>query len=238
MSLFFSEWHLIFKRTLANWRLLSTLMVGVLVTVSLLSSTPLYSNAINDLGLKRSLHESQIELLDMHVWVPNDYINYDSYAEAGSFIDKQVSRNIRTVVRQEETWIQSQSYYLGREGRPMPTEGLRPTGHFHIFSNVEDHVNIIKGQFARPVSAGITEEERQEEDFIVEGMIGSETAELFKVDVGDRLVFVTGYGVNTRQIKIELTAIIDPIDITEEYWQLKTDVFTVPMASMFNVMSN
>ncbi len=228
MSLFFSEWHLIFRRTLANWRLLSTLMVGVLVAVALLSSTPLYSNAINDLGLKRALRESQIELLDMQVWVPSDYVNYQSYIEAGEFIDRQVSRNISPIIRQEETWIKSQSYYAGWEGRPIPTGEMRPTGYFQVFSNLKDHISIVEGRYAEPVVAGFTREELEDPDFAVEGMIGSETAEIFGVGVGDRLIFITGYGADERRIKIELTAIINPIDLDEEYWLLKKDVFTAP----------
>ncbi|MFC1901019.1 ABC transporter permease, partial [Chloroflexota bacterium] len=50
----------------------------------------------------------------------------------------------------------------------------------------------------------------------------------FKVGVGDRLIFITGYGADQKQIKIELTAIIDPVDLDEEFWLLKKDVFTVP----------
>ncbi|MFC1920111.1 FtsX-like permease family protein [Chloroflexota bacterium] len=228
MSLFFSEWHLIFKRTLANWRLLSTLMVGVLVAVALLSSTPLYSNAINDLGLKRALNESQPELLDLQVFVPYDIVNYQNYNEAGEFVNKQVSRNISQVIRQEETWIKTQNYYAGWEDRPIPDGQMRPTGYFQVFSNLKEHITITEGKYAEPITAAISGEKPDNPDFAVEGMIGSETAELFKVGVGDRLIFITGYGSDERQIRIELTAIIDPIDITEEYWLLKTDVFTAP----------
>ncbi|MBA7551497.1 hypothetical protein ES705_44037 [subsurface metagenome] len=40
MSLFFSAWQLVIRRSLANWRLLSFMMVGVLVAVALLSQHP------------------------------------------------------------------------------------------------------------------------------------------------------------------------------------------------------
>ncbi|MFC2070899.1 FtsX-like permease family protein, partial [Chloroflexota bacterium] len=203
-------------------------MGGVLVAVALLSSTPLYSNAINDLGLKRALQESQIELLDLQVLVPYDLVNYQNYSEAGEFINKQVSRNIRPIIRQEETWVKTQSYYAGWEGRPIPTGEMRPTGYFHVFSNLEKHITVVEGQYAEPTPAGLSREVLEDPDFAIEGMIGSETAEIFEVGIGDRLIFITGYGADERRINIELTAIIDPIDLSEEYWLLKTDVFTVP----------
>ncbi len=137
MSRFISEWQLIVRRSLANWRLLSTIMVGVLIAVALLSSTPLYSNAINDLGLNRALRERQIELLDLHVYAPNYFVNYDEFHEADVFINRQVSRNIRSVVRQQETRIKSQTYYVAWADRPLAVDEIRPAGYFQVFSNLE-----------------------------------------------------------------------------------------------------
>ncbi|MEE8419079.1 MAG: FtsX-like permease family protein, partial [Dehalococcoidales bacterium] len=228
MSHLLSEWQLIIKRSLANWRLLSTVMVGVLIAVALLSSTPLYSNAINDLGLKRSLQQQQIELLDLHVFSTYDFIIYQDFQDSTDFINRQVSRNIRTIIRQDESWIKTQSYLSAWADRPVPAGGMRPTGHFQVFSNLEEHVTLVEGQFARPVPGNLSRQELEDPEFAIEGMIGSETAELFGVSVGDRLIFRTGFGADERQINIDLTAIIDPIDLSEEFWFLKTDVFTMP----------
>jgi len=228
MSTFFSAWQLVVRRSLANWRLISTIVVGVLIAVALLSSTPLYSNVINDLGLKHTLHERQIELLDLHFYVPGDFVNYDDYNKTDALINQQVSRTIKPVVRQQERWIKSQSFYAGWADRPMPTGTARPTGHFHIFTNLEEHIKVIEGQYARPSPYGLSYEELADPELTIEGMIGSRTAMIFDVGVGDRLVFISGYGENERQIIIELTAIIDPIDPSEEYWFLNMDIFTVP----------
>ena len=111
MSLLLSAWQIVIKRSLANWRLLSTVLVGVIVAVALLSSAPLYSNAINDLGLKHTLENRVIELIDLQVYAPNYYVDQEEYAEATALIEQQVSRNIRSVIRQDETWIKSQTFY-------------------------------------------------------------------------------------------------------------------------------
>jgi ABC-type lipoprotein release transport system permease subunit len=229
MSLFLSAWQIVIRRILANWRLLSTVLVGVIIAVALLSSAPLYSNAINDLGLKHSLDEQQIELLDLHVYAPNYFVSYDELYNAEGYISQQISRNIRTVIRQQERWIKTQTYYAYYTDRPTPSGPDQPTGHFHVFTNLEKHIQIVDGRIAQSAPSGLTQEELEDPDFFIEGMIGSETANNFDVGVGDKLVFVGGYGEDQRQITIELTAIIDPIDPTEEYWFLNTDIFTVPL---------
>ncbi len=229
MSLFFSAWQLVIRRSLANWHLLSTVVFGVLVAVALLSSTPLYSNVINDLGLKHNLQNKQIELIDLQVYVPANFVDYQDYVSTQTLIDQQVSRNIRTIIRQEERWIKTQTYYVNYPDRPITSDEYRPTGHFHVFTNLEEHIKLIEGRYASPAPTGLSLEELQNPDFTIEGMIGRETAELFNVGIGDRLVFSSGFGNYQKQILVELTAIIDPIDINEEYWFLNTDIFTVPI---------
>ncbi len=89
MSLFLSAWQLVVRRSLANWRLLSCIMVGVLVAVALLSSTPLYSKALDDLGLAHALHEKPIELLDVHIHAPYYHpVNLEDYQREREFIDR------------------------------------------------------------------------------------------------------------------------------------------------------
>jgi len=227
MSLFFSALQLVLRRSLANWRLLSSIIVGVLVAVALLSSTPLYSNALNDLGLSHALKQREMELLDVHIYSPNYPLNTEDYGEMWGFIDQQVSRNIGNLIHQEERWIQSQTFYAGWAGRPIPTGPDRPKGHFHVFTNIEEHITLVEGRYANPIPSGLSPEELQDPALEIEAMIGSQTAKLFNVGVGDRLIFLSGYGQNAGQITIKLTGIIDPTDPSEEYWFLNTDIFTI-----------
>src|SRR3972149_7755761 len=119
MKFLFSEFHLVFRRSLANWRLLSTVIVGVLITIALLSSAPFYSNAINDLCLSHSLRAKDIETLDIQVHAPSYTVSYENLNGIGSAIDTQIDLNIRPIVRQEEQWIQSQAYFAGWGDRPI-----------------------------------------------------------------------------------------------------------------------
>lgn len=229
MWLFLSAWQIVVRRGLANWRLLSTVVVGAVVAVALLSSTPLYSNAINDLGLKHALRSQQIELLDLDVYAPNYYVTRQEYDTAQGIISQQLSQNIKSVIRQEERWIKSQTFFAYYTDRPTPGGADQPTGYFHVFTNLEKHIKVLEGQYAEPAPFSPTQEELEDSGFHIEGMIGSETAENFGVGVGDRLVFSGGYGEYANEISIEIAAIIDPVDPKDEFWFLNTDIFTVPL---------
>ena len=227
MSLFLSAFQLVLRRSLANWKLLSCVIIGVVVAVALVSSTPLYSNTLSDLGLSRSLHERPIELVNVQIYAPSYPINIEDYQRNWGAIRSQVSRNIGSVVRQEEQYIKTQTFFAGWADRPIPTGTDRPKGHFQVFTNMEKHINLIDGRYPEPFPAGLEPEELLEPGLEIEAMIGSDAAKLFDVWVGDRLVLLYGWGVYPVRVTVRLTGIIEPIDPGEEFWFLNSDLFAL-----------
>jgi len=228
MSLVFSALQLVFRRSLANWKLLSCVVIGVVVAVALVSSMPLFSNTLSDLGLARALSERAIELVDLQVYAPGYTVNGEEYLENWNTVRNQVTRNIGSVVRQEERYIKTQTFSAGWADRPIPTGPTRPKGHFQVFTNIEKHVTLVDGRYPEPFPAGLEPEELLQPGLEVEAMIGSDIAGIFDVWVGDRLVLLYGWGQYPTRITVRITGIIDAIDMEEEYWFLKDDMFILP----------
>ncbi|HEY95012.1 MAG TPA: ABC transporter permease [Dehalococcoidia bacterium] len=229
MLFLISVWQVVTKRIISNWRLLSTVLAGVIVAVALLSSAPLYSNAINDLGLEHSLQNRAINLLDLQFYAPNYYVDRDEFQETSELISGKIPKNLREVIHQEETWIQTQSFDFFYTDRPTPGGPYQPTGYFHVFSNLDKHVTIADGRLAEYSDPELSQGGIDSPDFAIEGMIGSETAEILNVKVGDRFRFRSGFGATEKNITVELTALIDPIDPADEFWFLNPYVFTLPL---------
>ena len=155
MSLFFSAWQLVVRRSLANWRLLSCIMVGVLVAVALLSSIPLYSNAIDDLGLAHALHEKPIELLDVHIYARSYQIVLEDYSRGRELVDRQVSQSIKSLVRQEERYIKSRTFNAAWTDHPIAVGSAGSKGYFQVFTN--NILKKIRGGFVfHPLSTFLT----------------------------------------------------------------------------------
>jgi len=228
MSLFLSAWQLVVRRSLANWRLLSCVIVGVLVAVALLSSTPLYSNAIDDLGLAHALNEKPIELLDVHIYAYSYPVTPEDYNKEWELVDRQVSTNIKALVRQEERYIVSQNFDAVWADRPIPADSATPKGYFQVFTNLEKHITLLQGCYPDPVPSGLSQDELADPKLEIEAMIGSEAAGIFDVGVGDRLIFIYPWSDPPKQITIKLTGIIGPVDPKEEFWFLNTEIFTGP----------
>ena len=230
MVLFLSALQIVLRRSLANWRLLSCMAIGVLIAVALLSSSPLYSNAISDLGLSHALRQKPIEVMNVHVNAINYDINGEEYEQAGEFIDQRISKDIGSLIRQRERYIKSQYFLLAWPDRPIPSLAERPRGYLQVFTNLEKHMTLVEGRYADSLPAGLSAEDLADPGLEIEAMIGSETAEKLKVGVGDRLLLSDHRSGPLKQIAIRLTGIIDPIDPDEEFWFGLTEIFTVPQS--------
>ena len=228
MSLLFSALHLVVRRSLANWKLLSSIVIGVLVAIALIASTPFYSNALDDLGLAHALRQKSTELINLDIYAGSQRVDSDRYQESWTFIEAQVSRNLPNLIRQRERWIKSQTFYAAWADLPIPADIDMPRGYFQVFTNLEKHIELLAGRYPDPIPLGLTKEELVEPGLEVEALIGSEAAEVFDVGVGDRFLFFTGLGTPPEQITVKLTGIIDPIDPDDEFWFGMTDIFFVP----------
>jgi ABC-type lipoprotein release transport system permease subunit len=249
MNILLNAIQLVIRRSWANWRLLSSILVGVLVAVAILSSTPLYSNALNDLGLRHALSNVSIELLDIEVYSGNNPIDRTGFNTQTAFVNQQVDSYIGNLIHQKEQFIMSPSYNAMVAGETIPTDtSTRPTGYFQSFTNLEKHVNLVAGRFPRyagniaspdeavnllqlpdkPTGIVLPEDITQP-DLEIEGMISPKTADLMHVGVGDTIIFFSaGGGGDPVYINTRIVGLIEPIDPGDEFWFLRKDLFDVP----------
>ncbi len=244
----FNALQLVIKRTQAHWKLLSSIVIGVVVAVAILASTPLYSNALNDLGLRHTLDQQPAPMLDIDVYSSNNPIDRDEFNSTSAFVKQQVDAYIGNLIRQEESFILSQDFNAMIAGETIPTDSSRPTGYFQAYTNLEKHVRLVEGRFPKysgavptaqqlialqsasaAANGTLMPEDLTHPDIEIEGMISPKTAELLHARVGDRIIFYKeGSGLDPTTIYIHLVGLIEPLDIDDEFWFLNKKVFDVP----------
>jgi ABC-type antimicrobial peptide transport system permease subunit len=237
--------QIVIKRSRAHWRLLSSIAIGVVVAVAILASTPLYSNALNDLGLQHALAQKSAPMMDLDVYSSNNLIDRKEFDSNTTFISQQIDYYVGNLIHQTEISMTTQSFSVMVAGNIIPTDSTRPQGYFQSYSNLEQHVKLLEGRF--PKYAGEVASQEQlaalgsntdnsidtlipkdltNPDLEIEGVLSPHTADLMHAKVGDRLIFfIEGRGGDPVTINIRLVGLIEPIDSNDEFWFLKKDVF-------------
>ncbi len=244
MSALFSAFRLVLRRSLANWKLLSSIVVGVTVAVTLVSSTPLFSNALSDLGLRHALTQTQKELLDVDIYASNNTPSLTDYKTMRSFIDQQMNAYIGSVIAKQERSIQTPTFDSVKLGQMSDTSTIRTTGHFWSWTNLDQHVKIVEGRAANPsglvdqleevqpdqqIPVGIMPPNIVSPGFEIEALIGVATAKLYNVKPGDEIIFYSDLWSDTpAMVTVRITGTIEPLDTKDEYWFLAPEIFTPP----------
>jgi hypothetical protein len=155
----FNALQLVTKRSKAHWRLLSSIVVGVVVAVAILASTPLYSNALNDLGLRHALAAQSAPMLDLDVYSSNNLIDKKEFDNNTNFIDQQVNSYVSNLIHQKETFMMTQNFTVMVAGNIIPTDSSRPQGYFQSYSNLEQYVRLVEGRFPKYVGEAASSEQ-------------------------------------------------------------------------------
>jgi ABC-type antimicrobial peptide transport system permease subunit len=240
--------QLVVKRGIANWRLLSSIVVGVVVAVAILSSTPLYSNALNDLGLRHALSQQQAPMLDLDIYSPTNPIDRKEFEANTAFIGKQVDSYVGNLIHQRETFLLTQGFIAMTAGQIIPTDPTRPRGYFQSYSNLDMHVRLVAGRFPKYEGQVASPEQIADQksnptvltevlmpaalatpDFEIEAVMSPRTADLMHTGVGGRLIFFSeGRGNDPVGINVQIVGLIEPTDPKDEFWFLRADAFDAP----------
>ena len=97
ISRLISAWPQVAKRSLAHWRLLSSVVIGVVLASAIMSGTVIYFDALRELALKNALSKLTIEEADILVKADRGPTTVAEYNKVRK--DKAPSRSPNEAIR-------------------------------------------------------------------------------------------------------------------------------------------
>lgn len=214
--------RMVIRRSLANRRLLSTVVVGVVMSAALMSSVVLYSDAIRDLGLRHSLRNSDPLERNIRVIisgrpaVPDYQIRRDT-------VERTLDAHAGDVLGERIHYGRSATFYLTEPGEPVPEDEGRPRAHFQFADDLDDHTQLVEGRM--PDAPRFTT--RPE----IEVLIGQAAAEQLGLALGDTFDLYPFWREDVEPVSVTIVGYVAPNDLSEPYWFGKTDRFIYDTSS-------
>ena len=225
MSSFMSTWHMVAKRSRAHWRLLSAVVIGVVLAVTIMSSTVIYYDALRELALDHSM--SQYEDEELHLLIRGDRgpTNPQEYQKVNDYVTGQIDRRVAWFLKDRYYAGKSATFFLTELGQPLIRETSRDRAFYQFYPNLEAHTRVVEGRLPQAI---IVAPGTQPE---IEVAIDARTAAIFEVTVGDRLVTIPYWDDINPQATTLITGIIEPTSPDEEYWLIERKSFLSQSAS-------
>ena len=214
--------RMVVRRSLANRRLLSTVVVGVVMAAALMSSVVLYSDAIRDLGLRHTLE--QADPLDRNIRVMfSGRPALPDYQAKRDTVERTLDSHAGEVIGERIHYGRSATFYLALPGEPVPTEESRPRAHFQFADEREKHTRLVAGRLpGEPAEDGRP---------VIEVLIGQAAAAQLGLELGDRFDLHPFWREDLAPVGVTIVGFIEPLDLAEPYWFGKTDRFVYESTS-------
>jgi len=210
--------RMVLRRSLANRRLLATVIVGVVMSAALMSSVILYSDAIRDLGLRYALRTSDPLERNARV-LASGRPGVSDYATRRATIDAIVRQHLGLALDEIVHYGRSATFYLAQPGQPFPQTDDRPRAHFQFADRPETEIDLVEGRQPNPPSVASPPR--------IEVTMGQEAARKLGVSLGDSFDLHPFWRTDLAPVPVTVVGFVEPRDYSDPYWFGRTDRFVV-----------
>ena len=208
-----SIWQLVARRSLAHWRLLSPVVVGVLLSSTMMAGTVLYFDSLRDLALQFTLDR-----------LPETDVNVILVTEKGPTTSEQYGAVSSIIVERMEPLVGWTARSIERTGKssvfavvsPEQLDGPSPwdgdgRANFIFFTDLGDDATVLPG--GRMPGTGVTG--GSGEPLTLEAIVPADQAEAFGLASGDRIAAIPAATGPTPHVLVTITGLFEaPGDAT------------------------
>ena len=219
-----SIWRLVRKRSVSDWKLLVTIVLGMLLATIVLSSTPIYLGALEKMGVLRAIDEQPEIITDIDVFLTFVPLERSQLDKTEAIVAEGIQNHIPELAIGKARYLFGPTLPLVFPGQIIPPGGRANTGLFQSMDGLESHVRFLKGRMAGDEVAQL------EKGPQIEAAISTIGAELFGLDVGEVIRFFPG-GEESQGVSVSITGILEPSDPSDRYWHGNAGFMMSPIAA-------
>ena len=242
-----AAWPQVARRTLANWRLMCTVIVGVLLASAIMAGTVIYFDALRELALKNAL--SALSVNDSNIALKSDR-GPTTYAERDKVVaetEREIGDRVAWMLRDKTTGVKTATFFLSEVGEEASADTDNPRTFFGHLPRLPDHVTVVSGEWPADgyVESGECRVERGEErtgnsslatSHCIEALVPLEAAEDLGVGVGDTLAAVPYWSDTSPFIHVVIAGTFTRDEPDDEFWYLDDKIFQAATARSFETL--
>ncbi len=209
-------WQLVFKRGLAHWRLLSSVIFGVLLASVIMSGTVIYFDALRELALRNAFSKHTTTDLDMLVKSDRGPTTVPEYEKVARVTNDEVNARVGWFLRDRIQAHKSSTFFLTTPGNEAQAGNDNARSYFAVVPRLQQHITLLPGG-RWPAEQALNE---PGQPLVLEAIAPAEAASIFGVGVGDRLSVVPYWTDVTPHAVVVISGLFQRNDPHEEFWYL------------------
>ena len=231
------------KRTIANWRLLSAVIIGSILAGTIMSATVVYFESLRDIALQKELADQHPADLDILIEADQTPINVETHAELTSSMESLLLARVGKFTTDYDRAMRSWTFFVDEppELVPLGECPCRPTvAEPDAYTQEEEPliecdcrriqcltvpdeargINIISGRFPQA-----TTESSPGSDLTIEGLLDEEAAAEFELELGDVIPARPHWEEENFNVNIRLVGIYERANPSAPEWRIFDQAF-------------
>ncbi len=228
MKLIYRIWGIITvipSRLVARWELVLAAIVGMVVSLSLIMSIPLYADAVYYRSLQKTIIEDSefgVKYRPPFSFLVHYYggwsgsLSWEDIQPLDDYLDQSISSVLALPRLQLVRFFNTDSFPILPQGDVEYTPGMDIVrGSLGTMSGLSEHIRVTEGQFPQPYDP--------ENGEAVEVMISRAMAVENNYNVGDEYQFLASEGWFRKsdvlgKVPIRIAGIWEPVNSEDTYW--------------------
>ena len=212
-----SAWPMVARRSLANWKLLSSVVVGVVLASTIMAGTVIYFDSLRNLALEAELERRDPLDLDILMKTTKGPTTPQEYAAVRDVIEGEYGRRLGWLFDHVDRGGKSATFFLTEPGNEQAAGEDNARGFFWFLDGIESHVTVLPGGSLPTATPQMGGDARP---LVIEALIPQEAAVLFDVGVGDRMSAVPHWVDVTPYASVVISGIYVRTDPDLPIWRL------------------
>ena len=232
VSAIVAAWPMVAKRSLSHWRLLSTVVIGVLLSSTVMAGTVIYFDALRELALKNSLNKVEPLDLDILVKAERGPTTVEEYEKVSNATRNQFEARLGWLFKDVQRSAKTATFYLSMPGDEVNAGRDNARAFFTFNPLLTDNVTLLPGgrfpsEEPLPTSTAPLE---------FEVIVPANAAELFDVGVGDRISAVPYWRDRLPYTSVVISGVFERNDPDSEFWHQDDTLFRSVTSGSFRTL--
>ena len=227
-----TAWPQVARRSLANWQLMSTVVVGVLLASTIMAGTVIYFDALRELALKNTLNKLSVNETNIVLKSDRGPTRYAERDKVVAETEREIADRISWMLRDKTTGVKTATFFLSEVGYEEAADTDNPRSFFGHLPRLYDHITLQPG--GRPSGDGYANAVGGEPT--IEAIVPLEAARDLGVGVGDRVAAVPYWSDSSPFIHVVITGTFTRDNPDDEFWYLNDKIFDAATARSFQTL--
>lgn len=235
-----NSFQLIIKRTLAHWRLLSAVVVGVVLASTIMASSVIFFDALRDVALQRALSTHEPADIDVLVEAGQVPTNPETHATIIDAMDGSIVRRFSGFLDQREYALKTWTFFVELPPAMVPPDECPCRSNVGLANGDDDQViecdcrrvtmmtlpeidgriNIVEGRMSEISTTATAGAPLQ-----IEGILDVASAAQMDISVGDIYPIRPHWEDVNDRTDVLVTGLYERVDPDADHWRIQDEAF-------------